>query len=356
MASRQELVAEPEPEPMAQVDSLAFSSPLDEVVQFPDRPFGSFVPVEPEPPVRNEPVDAPALQLACYWGDTLLQVSQHPQPETVWMGPTHRCALQAGGAERALIDPLDGGFALHVDTGVQAHRRRGEEIEELGPGVHPLEVADFAWINLGGLRVEASFANQPPRVKVPIGSTIDYRLVNIVLALGCVAAGFAVAAGTRQDSDIVADDLAGGRQVQRIISLVQPAPPTRRQDAPLLQLDNPAPGKPAPKHEGKEGMAGDPTLPRSKPKIGALGTVHLDTSEIVSHSGLLAGMHGGHASSVLGSGGIGEGVRAALGNLSGTGYGANGGFGGLGFKDTGPGGGGDAHTYGIGDIRTHALA
>ena len=348
---------EVEPAPMIGPEETGLPSPLDVVNHFGDKPFGSYLASEPLPPRPVGASGATALQLACYWGDTLLQVSQHPVPEMVWMGPTRRCALQAGGAERALVEPLDGAFALHVDTGTRALRRRGSETEVLRPGVHALAATDFAWLELGALRVEASFARQPTRVKVPLSSTIDFRLVNLVLALGFVAAAFAVAAATQANADLIADELSSDHQVLRIITMAMPTPPKRRQDAPQIQLGEIEPGRPAPAHLGKAGEAGDPTIARAKPKIGAVGSVRLNTNELVNHSGLLAGINNGSAApNMLGSGGLGQ-VRAALGNVNGDSYGANGGFGGMAAMGTDHGGGGnDLHTYGIGGIKTAGRA
>jgi hypothetical protein len=54
---------------------------------------------------------------------------------------------------------------------------------------------------------------------------------------------------------------------------------------------------------------------------------------------------------LIGSGGISEGLRAALGNLNGNTVGAASGFEGMGLRDRGPGGGGELHSYGIGNIK-----
>ncbi|MBI5545580.1 MAG: AgmX/PglI C-terminal domain-containing protein [Deltaproteobacteria bacterium] len=352
-AAAREILRETRPAPQPFVESAPTSEPrsvLDLEPHFPDRPFGSFVPHEPQPPKRKLNVGRPAaLQLSAWWGDTRLQVIQPDEPQAIWMGPTHRCALQAPGAERVLVEPLDGGFALHVDSFSKAKRRRGDHLESLGAGVHALEPGDFAWLETGGLRVEASFVDRPSPAKTPWASRLDYGLLNIILALTFVAAAFAVAVETREETDLVADDLAPHARLA--IRLTHPitAKPRFRTDAPELSLET-AEREPTRRAPGVEGEAGDPKKPRTHKKMGALGSVVIDTQQLASSRGLLASVQGPNVSGVFGKGGIDSGVIASLGNLRGPSYGAAGGEGGLGMVGRGPGGGGDPHTIGIGRI------
>lgn len=342
---------EPRPEPQPTVLER-LSSPLDEQIHFAPKAFGTYVPRAPEPPRPAADLRRPALQLACYWGDTLLQLSQHAQPETVLMGPTERCALKAGHRERNLIEAHEGGFALSVDEGMKAYLRRGDEVTALHPGVHPIAPADFAWVEVAGLRVEASFTAQPPRAKAPLASLIDFRLVNLIVGLAFVAGAFVVAAKFQDNEDLVADDYDRDHS-KLLVQFVQAAPPKVRTDALPAALENPEPAQATAAAAGREGMAGDSRKPIDKDrKVGAVGPLHIDTKELVKRQGLLAGFGGGSVAATFAGHGLGE-VRAATGNLEGRTFGSNGGFDGLGLRGTGPGGGGDSlRSIGIGGVST----
>lgn len=351
---------EPPPAPVAvAVPLVAAPAPMPELqpVEPPSpepRPraaFGTFVPQEPTPPRPLLAHERPALQLSCFWGDQLLQVTQHAEPRKVLMGPTPRCEVKAGSRELPLIEPAEGGFALNVEEGLRAHLRRGGRVRELEPGLHALDPTDLAWVETGHLRVEACFAAAAQRASMPLAETIDFRLVNLVLAVSFVAAAFAISAQFRDQDDIVADDLAQVPQ-RFVIYATQPTkPPKFRTDA-IPSLDT-ADAAPAPKHSGDEGQAGDPTVTHKRPAIGAIGKVHLDTQKLVSRSGLLAGLGGPALNNMLGGGFQSGEVVAALGNLTGPSYGSAGGMSGLGLRGSGPGGGGSSlRTFGIGGIET----
>ncbi|HEY3444779.1 MAG TPA: AgmX/PglI C-terminal domain-containing protein [Myxococcales bacterium] len=317
----------------------------------PQSSFGTYVPSEPRPPRRLRPNERPALQLSCYWGDQLLQVTQHREPKTILMGPTPRCEVKAGSRERPLIEPADGGFALNVEEGLRAHLRRGDDVRELEPGVHALEPTDLAWLETGHLRVEACFAAAPEPARVPVAQSIDFRLVNLVLAISFVAAAFAIAAQFRDKDDLVADDLSAASNLY--VQVMEPLRRAKLRTDALPSLDPTEPAAPAPKHSGPEGQAGDPTVKHRKPAIGAVGSIRVDTKTLVTRPGLLAELGGPNAANLLGLGGVKGDVIAALGNLTGPSYGNAAGVGGLGLRGGEPGGGGmSAHTYGIGDIKT----
>ncbi len=61
---------------------------------------------------------------------------------------------------------------------------------------------------------------------------------------------------------------------------------------------------------------------------------------------------GGGLATIFGQGGLGGDIKGALGNMFGSRVGDSGGFGGLGLKGTGTGGGGMGNTIGIGGIGT----
>ncbi|MGC4117504.1 MAG: AgmX/PglI C-terminal domain-containing protein [Myxococcales bacterium] len=344
-------LSEPAPVPVSEPSPAPVPPPVERSEPRAASPFGTFVAAPPKPPRPLARDERPALQLSCFWGDQLLQVTQHREPQKILMGPTPRCEVKAGSRELPLIEPAEGGFALNVEEGFRAHLRRGEQIRELGPGVHALEPTDQAWLETGNLRVEACFAAAPQRVRVPIAETIDFRLVNLVLALSFVAAALAISAQFREEPDVVADDLSQLSQKMAIYVNQPIQRPKVRTDA-LASLET-TEAAPAPKHAGAEGKAGDPTVKHDKPAVGAIGKVHIDTKNLVTRTGVLAGFGGPSVSSVFGTRGVGGDVVAAVGNLQGPSFGSANGMAGLGLRGTGPGGGGASlRTFGIGDIQT----
>ena len=331
----------------------AHGSVLDRIVQFPRRAFGSYVAREPATPRTLRSRDTPALQLACYWGDKLLQLSQHSKPQVLAMGPAAHCAVKAGSWERRLIEPDgDGGFALHVEDGERAHLRRGGKNRELGPGVHPLEPSDLAWLELEGLRVEASFAARPPRIKAPLGASVDFRLVNLVLLLTLLAAAFAISAAFHVSEDLVGDDF--GQIDPLVVRVMEPIQRAHQVAEAVAQREKREPAEQPPKHQGADSMAGDPILKNRRRAFGAIGKVRLDTRDLAPRPGLLAGLGSPAVVNVMGAVGFQGDVRAALGNLVGPTAGAAAGLGGLGLRGSIPdgGGGGVAQTVGIGDVHT----
>jgi hypothetical protein len=92
------------------------------------------------------------------------------------------------------------------------------------------------------------------------------------------------------------------------------------------------------------------TTGRSAPKA-----IDPNAKEVVKRMGVLGALGrggGGGLATVFGSGGLGGDIRGATGNMFGATVGDSFGFGGLGVRGTGTGGGGAGETVGIGGIGT----
>jgi hypothetical protein len=79
-----------------------------------------------------------------------------------------------------------------------------------------------------------------------------------------------------------------------------------------------------------------------------------NAKDVVKNSGLIGaiGRGGGGLSTVFGQGGLGGDLKGAVGNMYGPTVGDSFGFGGLGTRGTGTGGGGTGETIGIGSVNT----
>jgi hypothetical protein len=112
-------------------------------------------------------------------------------------------------------------------------------------------------------------------------------------------------------------------------------------------------GEEAEKHSGEEGRMGKKdakqTNGRSAPKA-----IDPNAKDIVKNSGLVGaiGRGGGGLSTVFGQGGLGGDLKGAIGNMNGPVVGDSFGFGGLGIRGNGTGGGGSGQTIGIGGVGT----
>ncbi|MGI5863102.1 MAG: TonB family protein [Myxococcales bacterium] len=359
----------PEPAPWLAVDARpgegreAVPPPArDRGLKLAEKAFGTYVTASPRAR-RAEPGAGPlGLQIRYYWGDTLLEVTQHARPESVYVGTTRRCELRVpadrlGADEWQLLSISDTGrFRLRLAEGMRGEIDRAGARQPLEPdGVDLLET-DFAWVELAGLRAEISFEPVQPALVSRFAETLDLRFVNMTLLIGFLVGLFAVAASTHSVADLVADDLSETKlEVMRVMLREAEAPKKN----PLLQklAEQQQPGEAGEKHRGKEGKMGKPDAAPNKENRSVPKAIDINAKELVKRSGLLnvldsnAGGGGGLAT-IFGGGGLGGDVKGAIGNLLGPKTGDAHGFGGLGVKGTGTGGGGMGNTVGIGGIGT----
>ena len=190
----------------------------------------------------------------------------------------------------------------------------------------------------------------------PWWERINYQFLNLFLILFFVQAGFVVAAQNfPYDTDTTADDLFKNpsRMAKFIIKPPEAPKPAEKLPGDKRQKDDQA-GEMAEKHKGDEGQMGKKDAPkttgRSAPKA-----IDPNAKEVVKRMGVLGALGrggGGGLATVFGSGGLGGDLRGATGNMFGATVGDSFGFGGLGVRGTGSGGGGAGETVGIGGIGT----
>ncbi len=359
----------PQPAPVpaadARPDAALQTAPLSargRGLKLPEKAFGTYLAASPR--ARHaEPGAGPlGLQIRYYWGDTLLELTQHARPESVYVGTTRRCELglpaeHLGAKEWQLLSASETGrFRLRLAEGMRGQIDRASTWQPLEPDGTDLTETDFAWVELAGLRAELSFEPVSGALVSRFAKSLDLRFVNLIMLVGFLAGLFAVSASTYSVADLVADELSENRlEVMRVMLREAEAPKKN----PLLQrlAEQQQPGEAGEKHRGKEGKMGRPDAAPNKENRSVPKAIDINAKDLVKRSGLLnvldsnAGGGGGLAT-IFGGGGLGGDVKGAIGNLLGPKTGDAHGFGGLGVKGTGTGGGGMGETVGIGGIGT----
>ena len=242
--------------------------------------------------------------------------------------------------------------------------RKGETLDlkaliESGKATHEgeayqlaLDTEDHFWADLGGVTLELFFQQQPKRVAVPLSESIDFTVVNIFLVMFFLAALFVVSAlNSNLEGSEYADELNDNSA--RIAKLII-KPPENKKNKFLEQLksqkEQKKSGEMAAKARGDEGQMGKKDAPKTNNRTAPKG----DPSKKDEARALAARVFGGKGgvSTIFGKNGMGGELKSAMGNMFGAKAGDSGGFGGLGLRGTGKGGGGTGDTIGIGGIGT----
>ncbi|MDR0965561.1 MAG: adventurous gliding motility protein GltG [Myxococcales bacterium] len=333
--------------------------------RFAPKAFDSYIPMQPQPrrPAANRKGRL-GLHIRYYWGDALLQSSQFASPRPVYVGNSWRCDFKLSQPdEHQLVGPGNGsGFTIQLGPQMAGalYRQDSNLPVQLTPNATcDLRETDFAWVDLGGIRAEFSFEEQPRPIVVPFFQSLDYRFLILLVLLGFMVGLFMVAASTHTEADIIADDI-GEKQLKIVRAILQEA--EKPQKNPLLdklnkkEEEQPQPGEQAEKHKNDEGKMGKKDMAENKTKRSAPKAIDINAKDLVKHSGglvsVLGGGGGGGLATIFGQGGLGGDIKGAIGNMHGPQVGDAGGFGGLGTRGTGVGGGGAGNTIGIGGIGT----
>jgi TonB family protein len=212
-----------------------------------------------------------------------------------------------------------------------------------------LEPGDFAWVDLGKVVLEVNFQPLPKPVFVPFFESIDFTALNIFLLMFFLAALFVITALNRQlEGEGYKDELASSQA--RIAKLI--IKPAQIQKNPFLErlAHQKNQGEMAAKHRGDEGQMGKKDAPKRDARAVPKGDPN-DKNQARLMAQKIFGASGGPISSVFGKGLGGE-LKSAMGNMFGSTTGDARGFGGLGLRGSGSGGGGTGDTVGIGGIGT----
>lgn len=190
-----------------------------------------------------------------------------------------------------------------------------------------------------------------------LGDRLDYTFLNTILLVLFVYAAM-VATFHLRPKAVETSEEELYKVPDRFVQFILTRPKPQKKDLVFLEklksdIDD---GKAdsAPRYKGKEGKMGLKGRPDTG-KRSAVKAIKPDDKEIVGNRGLLAVLGAGGPqglSTVMGGTGLGGEMEGAIGNMFGSSIGNSGGFGGLGLKGTGTGGGGVGNTIGVGRLGT----
>jgi hypothetical protein len=211
-----------------------------------------------------------------------------------------------------------------------------------------LQHEDFAWVDLGGIVVEVFFQPQPKAVFVPFAESVDFTVLNIFLLMFFLAALFVISAANLNAEGEAFDDELNSNSARIAKLLIKPP-----EKNPILQKfeKKKDSGEIAQKHKGDEGQMGKVNAPKRSAHAAPKGDPNNKDQARLLVAKVFGGSGGG-ISTIFGHQGLGGELKSAMGNMFGAAAGDAGGFGGLGLRGSGSGGGGVGDTIGIGGIGT----
>ncbi len=211
-----------------------------------------------------------------------------------------------------------------------------------------LQHEDFAWVDLGGIVVEVFFQPQPKAVFVPFAESVDFTVLNIFLLMFFIAALFVISAANLNAEGEAFDDELNSNSARIAKLLIKPP-----EKNPILQKfeKKKDSGEVAQKHKGEEGQMGKKEAPKRSAHAAPKGDPNNKDQARLLVAKVFGGTGGG-ISTIFGHQGLGGELKSAMGNMFGAAAGDAGGFGGLGLRGSGSGGGGVGDTVGIGGIGT----
>jgi len=320
------------------------------------------------------------VELRLLWGETLIDAGAFLAPRSpVLIGEGVACALavpatQLPQPQFPVLRYRDGEYTFAFARGmtgaldergartslaelVKSHKATADDAVPGGFTV-PVPRAGAVRAELGaGLAIEARPRRPEALVVPPWWERINYQFLNLFLVLLFLQSGFIVASNNYPyETDVLADDLFKNpsRMAKFIIKPPEAPKPAEKLAGEKGAKKDEQSGEMAEKHKGEEGKMGKKDAPktdaRSAPKA-----IDPNAKEVVKRMGVLGALGrggGGGLATVLGAGGLGGDVRGAVGNMFGNTVGDSQGFGGLGVRGTGAGGGGAGETVGIGGIGT----
>lgn len=269
-------------------------------------------------------------------------------------GPSFVVArLGKSGAQLRFTDKMTGEvnrkFGESVLSLAQA-KKQGVASQDGDAYALNLSSDDFAWVDLGGITVEAFFQPAPKAVFVPFGESVDFMALNIFLIMFFIAALFVITAAIRNtEGDEYADELSDNNA--RIAKLLIKPPDIQKN--PILQKfeKKKDSGEVAQKHKGDDGQMGKKDAPKRSAHAAPKGDPNnKDQARLLMQK--VFGQGSGGISTIFGHQGLGGELKSAMGNMFGAAPGDAAGLGGLGIRGSGSGGGGVGDTIGIGGIGT----
>jgi TonB family protein len=208
---------------------------------------------------------------------------------------------------------------------------------------------DFAWVDLGGVVLEVFFQPAPKPVLVPFSEAVDFTVLNIFLVCFFLGALFVISAANREAEGEAFDDELSSNQARIAKLLIKP--PEKNPILQKFEKQKKDSGEIAQKHKGDEGSMGKKDAPKRSAHAAPKGDPNnKDQARLLAAK--IFGGSGGGISTIFGHQGLGGELKSAMGNMFGAAPGDAQGFGGLGLRGSGSGGGGVGDTIGIGGLGT----
>jgi hypothetical protein len=220
-----------------------------------------------------------------------------------------------------------------------------------------LDEGSTATINFGNVGMRLRYVSRPAGYLSKFTENLDFTFLNTILLMLFAFAAMVATFHLRPKSVETSEEelyKVPDRFVQFILTRPKPQKKDLNFLAKLKADINAKKASSAARYKGSEGKMGQ----RGKPDTGrrsAVRAIKPDDKEVVGNRGLLAVLGAGGPqglSTVMGGTGLGGELEGAIGNMFGSQVGNSGGFGGLGLKGTGSGGGGVGNTIGVGRLGT----
>lgn len=276
-----------------------------------------------------------------------------PMGDKLLSGPSF-VAVRSGkqGAQLRFTDKMNGElqrrFGDETMTLEEARKRSVAQPDGDGYAI-TLANDDFAWVDLGGVVLEVFFQPAPKPVLVPFSESVDFTVLNVFLMCFFLAALFAISAANHDAEGESFDDELNSDTARIAKLLIKP--PEKNPILQRFEKQKKDSGEIAAKHKGDEGQMGKKDAPKRSAHAAPKGDPNnKDQARLLAQK--IFGGSGGGISTVFGHQGLGGELKSAMGNMFGAAPGDAHGFGGLGLRGSGSGGGGVGDTIGIGGIGT----
>ena len=220
-----------------------------------------------------------------------------------------------------------------------------------------LQEGAVATLMFGHVGFRVRYTSRPAGFLTKTTDRIDYTFLNTILLVLFVYAAMVATFHLRPKSVETSEEELY-KVPDRYVQFILTRPKPQKKDLAFLEklksdIDD-GKANSAERYKGKEGKMGLKGRPDTG-KRSAVKAIKPDDKEIVGNRGLLAVLGAGGPqglSTVMGGTGLGGEMEGAIGNMFGNQIGNSGGFGGLGLKGTGSGGGGMGNTIGVGRLGT----
>ncbi|HOX46366.1 MAG TPA: AgmX/PglI C-terminal domain-containing protein [Myxococcota bacterium] len=322
-----------------------------------------------------------ALEVRKLWGETVLDVKYfRAADKEVRVGDAKGVSIflppellpdasyqvaRLGGAEAVLSFPATAQGDLRTSDGqviglgeLAKSNRVGQDPQYGGCKSFTLPPGGVATFLYGNVGLRFRYVSKPASFLSTMSDRLDYTFLNSILLMLFIFAAMVATFHLRPKSvETTEEELY--KVPDRFVQFILTRPKPEKKDLSFLEqlksdIDAKKMANQAERYKGSEGKMGKVGKPDTG-RRSAIRAIKPDDKELVGNRGLLAVLGAGGPeglSTVMGGTGLGGELEGAIGNMFGAQVGESGGFGGLGLRGTGTGGGGMGNTIGVGRLGT----